>query len=859
MGQPLVTGDRERFARAKEVFLQALDLPPEGRGAYLDSACAGDDGLREEVRSLLASEQEASGFCETPAASLLTMAAGPASPQLPAGTRLGAYEITGFLGAGGMGDIYAARHTVLQRMVAIKTIPPGLVDEAAKRRLLREARHAALLQHPGICVIHEVGEEAGTPFIVMQLVEGRPLSEILRSGPAPPDLVVRWGEAVASALEHAHRHRIVHRDLKASNVMIAAGNQPVILDFGLARRLPADGENPTSPTLSRDGALAGTVSYMAPEVLLGRPQDHRSDLWSLGVLLYQMATGRLPFPGQTPFEISSAIIGDPPRPMGRVPLAVRLVVERCLAKDPDRRYQRAAEVEAALQAIRRRRAWPVVGRLLVATRRRTIARWAIAGLGLTGAGFLLHTWQDRLPAPASRLSSIVVLPFENATGNAEAEYYAAGMATALVSQLRTVVGARVVPGTPGATAGADDPPGVARAYRADAAIAGRLREVSTRIVVDVWLVDPQGGRSLWSDSFERPVDQALVLHADVVRALTGSLRLALRADAGNRLAAIRAVNPEAYQEYLKGRYAWNLRTQASLETALGHFTRSIALDPTYAPAHAALADCYNQLGTVMVGTGSPREYRSLATAAAVRALQIDPASAEAHATLGYVRHYDWQWAEAEQAFRRSIQLDPDSPLPRIWYANLLKTQGRLPEALDQVSRARELDPYSPVINTNVGWVLTTAGRYDQAIAILRQVLSHDSTYTQAQIRLADVLARAGRLGEARLEAERLVRRTEGSPYALATLIKVLAMAGERREARALLDRVRTQAREGYVPPSVVATAFASLGETDSAIAWVERAAAERSNFIVYLPTDPMYPAIRNDPRIMAIVARAGLR
>ncbi|HEY3222109.1 MAG TPA: protein kinase [Gemmatimonadales bacterium] len=851
--------DPASWPRVKALFLEALEQPEPERNGFVERSCGADTGLRDEILSLLASEQAASGFGETPAAGLLGMAAPPdrGLSRLEPGTRLGAYEVTGFLSAGGMGEIYRARHTVLGRTVAIKTLNPSLADAAARRRLIREARHAAVLSHPNICTIYEVGDADGKPFIVMALIAGQSLNDTVRTRMPTLDQALDYGVQIADALEHAHRQGIVHRDLKSSNVVLDASGHPVVLDFGLAKRLPErDAAASADSTVTGQGALAGTLSHMAPEVLLGGPADARSDVWSLGVLLYELTTGALPFTGRTPFETSSAILNEPLRPMARaVPLAVRLVIERCLVKDPNSRYQRADDVRSALDAIRRRHSWPLVGRLLVSARRRTLyASAAAAVLVFLAASVGPGAWQRLVGARNATIATLAVMPLENATDDSAFDYYAAGLTEGLIAQLGEATGVRVIAPTSAAhVAHSTDSLGT------DAVVSGRLRRAGDRVAVDARLIDRAGGRVLWSDTFERTADQTLALQADVVRALAGAVRLAVRPGAADRLAMVRAVSPQAYEAYLKGRYEWNLRTPASLQRALVHFKAAIALDPTYAPAYAALADCYNQFGTVLVGTGSPREYRPLAAAAAIRALQIDPYSAEAHAALGYTQHYDWRWAEAEREFRRAIELNPSYAMAHVWYANLLMSRGRMDEALAEVRLARDLDPFSLIVNANVGWVLTYAGRPEEAIGHLRWTLGLDSTYVQARVRLVGALIAAGRYADAHDEAERLVHLTGRAPAIVTALASAEVKLGRLADGRALLDELVKRGRTSYVPPAAIAQLFAELGDREQAIAWMTRAFEEHSNAIAYLAVDPGNAMMRDDPRFQALLARAGLR
>ena len=854
--------DLARWHLAKAVFLELIERRPADRDSALDELCAGDDSLRREVESLLASDAQASDLLEIPAQALLSAGnRAPWRPRFEPGHRLGQYEISEFIAAGGMGEVYRARHVVLGRVVAIKTLGGDPTDVTAGRRLIREAQHASTLDHPNICTIYEVGEEDDQPFIAMEYVDGRPLHELIREAVPTLGQALRIAIQVADALTHAHDHGIVHRDLKSSNIVIDSAGRAIVLDFGLAKRVPSTGTAQTrDSTLTTHGVLAGTLSHMAPEVLLGGQADVSSDVWALGVLLYELATGQLPFTGRTSYETSSAILADPPRPMGpRVPLALRLVVERCLAKDPNARYQRVSGVRAALDAIQRRRSWPLVGRLLVSMRRRTllavIAAVILAPLLVWAGGRL----RDRLGrSMAFPVSTVALLPLANATGDSGAAYYADGITDALIAQLGALANARIISRASASRVAstASDPADIARRLGANMIIEGTLRRASGNIAIDMRLVEPTRGRVLWSERYERSASDVLALQADVVRALALAIRLTVRPEAENRLATVRAVRPDVYEEFLKGRYEWNQRTPSSLRRAMTHFTRAVELDPTYAPAHAALADCYNQLGTVMVGTGSPQQFRPRAEAEAIKALQIDPSSAEARAALGYARHYELQWSDAEREFRRAIELNPSYALVHIWYANLLMSRRRWDEALREVQAAKALDPFSLIVNTNVAWILDFSGKHEQAIAQLEETLALDSNYVQAHIRLSDALASAGRFDEAIAQARRAVALTGRNSSSLSTLATAQASAGRRDEAIATLNELLVLAQREYVPAWSIGSVYAALGEVDSAVVWTERAYDERSNVIAYLAVDPRARALSSDARFQRLLARA---
>jgi TolB-like protein/Tfp pilus assembly protein PilF/predicted Ser/Thr protein kinase len=855
--------DPKRWAAVKALFFDVVERPPSERSAALDERCAGDEALRHEVESLLASEAQASGFLEVPAQALISDPDSPPwRPRFGPGDHLGAYEILEFIAAGGMGEVYRARHTVLGRVVAIKTVGSGLSEPTARRRLIREAQHAATLAHANVCTIYEVGEADDQPFIVMEYIDGRQLRDVLRDTPPELPRTLRIGIQVAGALAHAHEHGIIHRDLKSSNVAIDSTGRAIVLDFGLAKRLPSDSGTRRDSTLTTHGMLAGTLSHMAPEVLLGAEADVRSDIWALGVLLYELATGELPFSGRTSYETSAAILADPPRPMGtQVPLALRLVIERCLAKNPDARYQRGSDVQAALDAIERRRSWPVVGSLIVSMRRRTlliIAAAVIAAPVLLWVGERVSREFTR--AVPTRVSTLALLPLANATGDPGSAYYAEGVTDALIAQLGAVTNVRIIswPSALRVASEATSPSEVARRLGANMIVEGTLRRASGRIAIDLRLVDPAGGRVLWSDRYDRDARDVLALQADVVRALALAIRLTIRPEAEDRLATVRAVRPDVYEEFLKGRYEWNQRTSQSLKQAAAHFTRAVELDPTYAPAHAALADSYNQLGTVLVGSGSPRQFRPLAEAEAIKALQLDPYSAEAHAALGYARHYQLQWSDAEREFRRAIELNPSYALVHVWYANLLMSRLRLDEALREVRAARELDPFSLIVNTNVAWILEFSGKHQESIDQLERTLALDSSYVQAHMRLADALVSTGRFDEAIAHARRVVDLTGRTPSSLGALGKTQARAGLRADARATLNEMLSRARTEYVPAWSIASVYAALGEVDSAVAWTERAYDEGSNVIAYLAVDPVARSLRGQPRFDRLLARVGL-
>ena len=455
---------------------------------------------------------------------------------------------------------------------------------------------------------------------------------------------------------------------------------------------------------------------------------------------------------------------------------------------------------------------------------------------------------------------LAVLPFENSTGDTAQTFFADGVTEELIAALGRIDGVRVIAaGTSMRYRNAARPMrDMARTDGADRLLEGSVARVGEDISLDARLIEASTGRVLWSEHYQRNARDVLALHATIASAVARAVQVEISADDARHFAAVRAVAPDVYEAYLKGRFYWNQRTADSLRTAVRHFETAIALDPTYAPAYASLADCYNLLGTVMVAGGSPTEWRPKAMEAAVKALQIDGELGEAHATLGYVRHYDWQWSEAENSFRRAIALTPNYANGRIWYANFLCSLRRFDEAVEEVLIARELDPLSLIVSTNVGWVFHRARRYDEAIAEYKRGLALDPTYLQAHMRLADSYLAVGRFADAINEGETVARLSNQSPAEVMLMERNKLLAGRPNEFERRLDELIASAANGYSSPATIANAYFAVGRNDEGFLWLERAYRERSNNMAYLGVEPVYDGVREDPRFKAMLRGIGL-
>src|SRR5262245_14531524 len=577
------------------------------------------------------------------------------------GTKLGPYEIIAKIGEGGMGEVYKAHDTRLDRPVALKFVrTPG--DPRGAQQLLREARAASALNHPSVCTIHEVGESGTDAYIVMEYIEGVSLSDRIAAGRIPAEDVLAIGVQIAAALAHAHGRGVVHRDLKSGNVVLGPEGRVKVLDFGLSQRTVAAAHDVTRPldTATEPGVIAGTIAYLSPEVLRGARADHTTDLWALGVTLYEMCASRRPFEGATLFELSAAILDGTLAPLPPdIPTDLAAVVARALSKTPAARFANAAAFREELEA---------------------------TALG-QGAG--------DFPA----LGTLVVLPFARLSGDASQEFFADGMTEAITAAIARLGSIRVISRTSAMQFKRERPPirEIARRLNADAVVEGSVMCAGERVRISAQLVDARSDQHLWADSHVRDLTDVLDLQEDVARAIVKGIHSQLVApEVSNERPSVeprdrrRAVDPEAYLEYLRGRHAWTKRTPAALRQAISYYERAIERDPTYSRAYAGIAECHGVLG--FMGTTKPRNAFPTATAAARRALELDSSTASASIALGYVAtHYRWELDRAAEAFEQGLRLEPNDLNGRHWYALLLTSPGERDAARQKRTGGVELD------------------------------------------------------------------------------------------------------------------------------------------------------------------------
>jgi serine/threonine-protein kinase len=784
-------------------------------------------------------------------------------PLLRPDARFARFTIEGEIGAGGMGRVFRAHDPTLRRAVAIKVLRNA--GPAAQGALIAEARSVSRLNHPNICTIYEAGEVDGTPFIAMELVEGRPLSSQLSHGRMTEADVVRLALQIAAALAHAHARGIVHGDLKGENAMVTPAGAVKLLDFGLARMLePVSFESLTRTPESAQAALgvAGTLPYMAPEILKGAPAKPTADVWAFGVLVYEMLAGARPFSGQTNFELADAILNAPPAPLPPAtsqPLAA--IVGRCLQKDPSLRYATAADVLLALEPLGSGSI--AIGSPLAPPRSALPRRVAIPVLVLMailgGAG--AFWWQAR-PAVAPEvvrapITSLMVRPFENTSGNAAEDYFAEGMTDALITDLSRIPGLKVISRTSSARYKGAPVQQIARELGVGAIVDGSVLRADDQVRISVTLVDATSDSNLWADDYTHTIQDVLALQADVARAVADELRSSFLPADQTRFAAAAPIHPAALEEYLKGRHQWNRRTPDSLLQAVAHFRQAVALKPDYAEAHAGLAQSLVLLPAFPISAMAPAATLPHARTAAERAIALDDRLAEAHAALAYVRFHALEWAAAEESFERALAMNQNYATAHFWYAAFLGASGRFPEAIAEAERAQALDPVSPIILSGTSWMHHLSRRFDKAVELAQASLALDPAFMMGHYRLGEGLLHQGRLPEAIAALEQARALSDGSPDLVAATAAAYARAGRQQEAR---DALRTltalrTAKTRYVSAYALALIHTALGDRDEAFAWLDRAVEERAWGVGLVGQEADFDPLRSDPRFAVLTAR----
>jgi len=786
------------------------------------------------------------------------------------GQTLGHYRILEKIGAGGMGEVYRARDERLGREVAVKVLPPSLVpDESVRKRLRKEAQALSKLNHPNIEILFELGSKDGAEFLVVEYVPGVTLSDRLAQGPMPEREIARLGVQLANGLAAAHSQGIVHCDLKPSNLRTTPDGRLKILDFGIAKSLRVTREsskhNVTTESTTGGQGVVVTLPYMAPEQLRSEPADARSDLYSAGAVLYEMATGQRAFRDGVAPRLTDAILHQaavPPRAVNAsISPELERIILKCLQKEPENRYQSAAELEVDLRqlaTIEVPRSGTAVRRLPIWRRHPGVATALAVVLSAIVVGLSVGRWWEQQASRSGpgRIQSLAVLPLQNFSGDLQKDYFADGMTDQLIADLSQISALRVISRTTMMQyKGTRKPlPQIARELSVDAVIEGSVLSSGNRIRITAQLIQGSTDKHLWAQSYERDGRDVLKLQGDVASAIADEIRIAVTQQERARLTHAPPVIPAAYDAYLKGRYHWHKGTEQERQQARQYFEQAAQIDPNYASAYAGLADYYWSTDAL-----PPRVAMPQAKQYALKALEIDPTLAEAHTSLGAVRFLgDWNWPEAEGQFKRALELSPGDVEAHRIYSAYLSAMGRGEEALAEARRAQELDPLSIPAQVTAGWTFYYARRYDQAVEQCGKMVDREPDFANAHDCLGLSYLAKKMYEKAIAECQRAVNLSGNDLNRAVGLARAQALAGNQAAARKALNELSARTRRSYVPASLFAQIHLGLGEKKQGLAWLETAYADRDQYLTRLKVEPAFDSVRSDPAFQDLMRRLGL-
>jgi len=786
------------------------------------------------------------------------------------GTRILHFEITDKLGEGGMGEVWLARDTRLGRTVALKILPPARAESDDRRRRFEdEARAASALNHPGIAHIYDVGESDGIHFIAMEHVDGESIDQRMARAPLTASEIVDLGRQLADALAAAHGQGVTHRDVKPSNLMITQEGRLKVLDFGLAKLRPGfgkGGREATTQTMTQPGVVMGTVQYMSPEQALGKEVDHRSDLFSTGVVLYEMATGRLPFRGSTPTETITEIVRSEPEPVSDLspatPPELERIIRKCLEKDASRRYQSARELAVDLDnlkrdtesgapvapaSVRAPRPWArniLVGAAVVLV---TAAAWFVAGGLMSSRG--------------EAIESIAVLPFENGTGDEESEYLCDGLTEGLINTLSQIPDLKVISrrSTRAFKDSEEEPQAIGSKLGVQALLMGRLVQRGAQLAVSAELVDVEDNHQLWGGRFNREQGDVLTIEKELTQTIAETLKIELTADTAEKLDRRYAVDPEAHRLYLKGRQ-FSIGSATEMNKAVDYFQQAISRDSGYALPYAGLADVYVTLA--YHGVMGREEAIEKSKTAVQKALEIDANLAEALAASADRKYlFEWDWVGAEADLKRAVEANPGSDFVRIAYAYFLSAVARFDEAIEQAKIAKELDPLSPSAFHIVAYSLMGKREYGEAAAEFRAALDLNPNWTWGYIKLTKTYADNAQCDEAFATAEDAEAELHGggTPLARSWMGYSYAKCGDTERAEAALKALDQFAEDGDVDPMAYGIIYSAFGDKDRMLDELERAVDDHSPLAAFMPGVPTYymPGLEQDPRFQELMERVG--
>jgi len=884
--------DPKRLKEIEEIYNAVIEGPADEREGLLEKLCGPDADLRREVESLLTFEDAPDNFLESPPEALAAeMFSKKENGTNLAGKELSHYKVVKLLGTGGMGEVYLAEDAKLRRKVALKILPPEYAsDDERKKRFEMEAHSISALNHPNIITIFEIQEADDVSFMATEFVDGHTLRHLIAERRLSWQETVNIGVQIAGALESAHSVGIIHRDIKPANIMVRRDGIVKVLDFGLAKLTAGDSGDFDTRDLTGPNRVMGTVYYMSPEQALGERLDERTDIFSFGIVLFEMLTGTTPFGGvnATAETVPSSVCNS----NAEIPSRLDQIIKHALKKDRDTRYQSIADMRADLQNLQRdsqtdssdhaytdktvlqtdpnQSISPTGSGSDIRLDARTSASWLSQPLlvfGLAAAvillsGFLGYRYFSASPA----INSIAVLPFENRTGSPDSEYLSDGLAESLIYRLSQLPDLKVSPTSSvfRYKGKETDPQAIAKELGVDSVMTGRVTQRGDNLNISVELVDVRNNKLLWGEQYERKISELLITQREIANEIVGRLKLKLSGEGEQKLAKKYTDSSEAYQLYLKGRYHWNKRTIEEFQKAVEFFKQAIEKDPNYALAYSGLADTYSLFEAY--GDFQAREYMPKAKQAALKALELDPDLAEAHASVGKaIFYWDYDWAGAEKEYQRAIQLDPKYATAHHWYGELLSLSGRHDEAIIQIQTAVELEPFSMIINREMAKFLINAKRFDEAL--LQNKRTNDLFPSPSRFHYDNALVYQARENyPLAFEEYWLTAQAEGAkPEDLQAMKDAYGKGGwegfQKRSQEQLLKSINDELandRDKYIPAINYATAYGYVKDKDRTLEYLNKALEERSMAVLYVKIGPQYAFLDDDPRFKALVKKIGI-